>query len=308
MATGYEQIDALQKQTNQLYDKQQAQQNTIIDTSTKQAIAEIERNKQKTNDELVKTNRGLYTDYQKQVNPYGANAESLAQQGLNNSGLAETTKANYYNTYQTARTEATNNANTIKADFDADIVAARQNGDIQKAQAALELFKQKASDLLNFYNLRFDVDQFNYQKSRDRVSDNQWQKQYDYQVSRDKVSDKQWDKTFKYQKSRDKVADSQWLKEYNLSKKKVVSSSSGGSSRKSSSKSSKKSKSSKTLSVSSGNSSKKSSGSKTPQEIMKNVVTLQGPGIANNIKDKSTGKTYGSINALLRDYGYAITD
>lgn len=251
MATGYEQVDALQKQTNQLYDKQQAQQNTIIDTSTNQAIAEIERNKQKTDADLIKTNRGLYTDYQKQVNPYGANAESLAQQGLGNSGLAETTKANYYNTYQTARTEATNNANTIKADFDADIVKARQNGDIQKAQAALELFKQKANDLLNFYNLRFDVDQFNYQKSRDRVSDNQWQKQYDYQVSRDKVSDNQWNKTFKYQQSRDKVADSQWLKEYNLSKKKAVSSG-GGSSRKSSGSKKKKSGNSGSLSVSNG--------------------------------------------------------
>ena len=40
---------------------------------------------------------------------------------------------------------------------------------------------------------------------------------------------------------------------------------------------------------------------------MKNVVTLQGPGIVNNIKDKSTGKTYASINALLQDYGYAVT-
>lgn len=287
MATGYEQVDALQKQTNQLYDKQQAQQNTIIDTSTNQAIAEIERNKQKTDADLIKTNRGLYTDYQKQVNPYGANAESLAQQGLGNSGLAETTKANYYNTYQTARTEATNNANTIKADFDADIVKARQNGDIQKAQAALELFKQKANDLLNFYNLRFDVDQFNYQKSRDRVSDNQWQKQYDYQVSRDKVSDNQWNKTFKYQQSRDKVADSQWLKEYNLSKKKAVSSG-GGSSRKSSGSKKKKSGNSGGLSVSG----KSSKSSQSPESrLVKQKLNEAWKSVARSVAGKNTSTT-----------------
>jgi hypothetical protein len=221
MATGYEAIDQLQNQTNQMYNQQQDQQNKIIDIGTQQAVDELERNKQKTDQELLKTNRALYTDYQKQINPYGVNAERLAEQGLANSGLAETTKANYYNTYQTARTEATNNANTIKADFDADIVKARQNGDIQKAQSALELYKQKIADLSNFYNLRFNVDQFNYQKQRDSVADSQWKKEYD-------LSKSQWDKQFKYQKSRDKVADKQWLQQFNLTKKKTGSSGSGG--------------------------------------------------------------------------------
>lgn len=220
MATGYEAIDQLQNQTNQMYNQQQEQQNRIIDIGTQQAVDELERNKQKTDQELLKTNRALYTDYQKQINPYGVNAESLAEQGLANSGLAETTKANYYNTYQTARTEATNNANTIKADFDADIVKARQNGDIQKAQSALELYKQKIADLSNFYNLRFNVDQFNYQKQRDTVADSQWQKEYN-------LSKSQWNKQFKYQQKRDKVSDKQWEKQYQLSKKKTGSSGSG---------------------------------------------------------------------------------
>lgn len=287
MATGYEAIDELQNQTNQMYNQQQDQQNKIIDIGTQQAVDELERNKQKTDQELLKTNRALYTDYQKQINPYGVNAEKLAEQGLANSGLAETTKANYYNTYQTARTEATNNANTIKADFDADIVKARQNGDIQKAQSALELYKQKIADLSNFYNLRFNVDQFNYQKQRDTVSDSQWKQQFDYQ------------------KQRDKVADKQWQKQFDLTKKKVVSSGSSGRSSSSSRRSSSKSKSSNaTISTKDGTTNKNQ---QTVQNIMKNVVTLQGPGVVNNIKDKSTGKTYASINALLQDYGYAVT-
>ena len=139
MATGYEDIDNLNNQVNQLYDQQMEQQKNIVNTSTQQAIDELERNKQKTEEQTLKTNKALYTDYQKQINPYGVNAENLVAQGLGKSGLAETTKANYHNTYQNARTEAQNNANTIKADFDAKIAMARQNGDLQMAQSEISV-------------------------------------------------------------------------------------------------------------------------------------------------------------------------
>ena len=44
----------------------------------------------------------------------------------------------------------------------------------------------------------------------------------------------------------------------------------------------------------------------TVQEIMANIEHLQGPGLVNNIRDKRTGKTYATLNALLNDYGYAL--
>ena len=245
MGTGYDELDNLQNQTNQLYDEQMKQQKSMINTSTQQTIDEIERNKQKAQVEADKTNRALYTDYQKQINPYGVNAENLAEQGLAKSGLAETTKANYYNTYQTARTEAMNNANTIKADFDAEIARARQNGDLQTAQAKLDLYKQRINDLANMYNLKFQADQFAYQKEQDALSQSNWerefeqalqqaqweqafnQSQFDYQKDRDIISDSQWNKEFgfnkdqfAYQKQQDKLAQSNWEKEFALAKKK----------------------------------------------------------------------------------------
>lgn len=236
MGTGYDDIDNLNIQTSQLYDEQLKQQQNIINTSTQQTIDEIERNKQKADEQVAKTNKALYTDYQKQINPYGVNSENLAEQGLGGSGLAETTKANYYNSYQNARTEASNNANTIKADFDAQIVKARQNGDLQLAQSALEMYKQKVNDLYNTYNLKFQQDQFAYNKEQDALSQSNWEKEYqraleqanwerqfnqaqfDYNKSVD-------DRNYSYQLERDKVADSQWQKQYELSKK--ASSSSG---------------------------------------------------------------------------------
>lgn len=223
----YEDIDNLENQRNQLYDEALKQQENITNISTQQTIDEIERNKEKAAKEAEKTNKALYTDYQKQVNPYGVNAERLAEQGLARSGLAETTKANYYNSYQNARTEAMNNANTIKADFDAEIARARQNGDLQKAQAAQNMYMQKISDLATMYNLRFQADQFSYQKEQDALAQSNWEKEYQQALQQ-----AQWQQAFNqnqfdYQKERDKVADKQWEKQYQLSKKKTGSTSSG---------------------------------------------------------------------------------
>ena len=343
MATGYDELDNLQNQTNQLYDEQMKQQESIINTSTQQARDEIERNKQKAQQEADKTNRAFYTDYQKQINPYGVNAENLAEQGLAKSGLAETTKANYYNTYQTARTEAMNNANNIKADFDAEIARARQNGDLQTAQAKLDLYKQRINDLANMYNLKFQADQFDYQKQQDALNQSNWEKEYqqavqqsqweqafnqskfDYQKDRDVVSDNQfnqqfnyqkeqdalsqnnWEKEyeqalkemlwnqqfnqsqFDYQKQQDKLAQSNWENEFALAKKKssTARSSGGGNN---------------TINVNNQNNQK----NPTYEQVLANIETIQGPGLVKNIKDKSTGKTYSTINELLNEYGYAL--
>lgn len=346
MTTGYDDIENLQNQTNQLYDEQMKQQENIINTGTQQAIDELERNKLELQKQTDKTNRALYSDYQKQVNPYGTNAENLAEQGLGKSGLAESTRANYYNTYQNSRTEAMNNANTIKANFDSEIAKARQNGDIQKAQALFNLYSQRINDLSNMYNLKFQADQFAYQKEQDTLAQSNWEKEYqqalqqaqwqqqfsenqfnynkeqdalaqsnwnrefDYNKEQNALSQSNWEREFAealkqaqweqsfnqsqfdYQKVQDAQAQKNWQQEFNLAKKKSSSSGSSGGGN--------------TINVNSGNNEKGAQKELTPQEILANVVTLQGPGIVNNIKDKSTGKTYASINALLNDYGLAM--
>ena len=243
----YEDINNLNNQVNQLYDNQMEQQRNIINTSTQQAIDEIERNKKKAQEDALKTNRALYTDYQKQINPYGVNAEALAEQGLNKSGLAETTKANYYNTYQNARTEAQNNANTIKADFDAQIARARQNGDLQYAQAALQMYQQKINDLYNTYNLKFNQDQFAYKKEQDALAQSNWLKEYeqafqqaqwqqafnqaqfDYTKEQDALAQNNWqqqfdynksinDRNYNYQVNRDNISDNQWQQQFDYTR------------------------------------------------------------------------------------------
>lgn len=254
MAEGYEDIDRLVTKQGQMLDESLQKQNDIINRQTQMQVDSLARQKEDIDKEAIQQNKAIYQDYRKASNPFGVQAENLASQGLGNSGYAETTQARLYNTYQNNITATLNNARDLKADVDFQINQARQNGDITLAQNALELYKQKMQLLSEEYDLRNNREQFlyqksqdalaqsnwqqefdynrsvadrnyNYQISRDKVSDDQWLKNYNYQKSRDKVSDKQWQKTFDYQKSRDKVSDSQWQKEYELSKKARASSS-----------------------------------------------------------------------------------
>lgn len=239
----YADIDKLIANQNSLLDKQQAQQNEILNQQTQMQIDQLNRNKQDIDKETAKTNSGLYAEYKKASNPYGANAEQLFTQGLGNSGYAESTQTNMYNTYQKNVTDTINTATKLKSDFDFQIQQAQQNRDVQQAEYALEMYKQKINlltqeyDLKNnkeqdLYNRGIDERNYNYQVGRDQVADSQWekeyqqmlkenelaelwrQKNYDYQAGRDQVADNQWQKQYDYQVDRDKVSDNQWQKEY----------------------------------------------------------------------------------------------
>lgn len=261
MATGYEDIEKLTNSQNEMLDNALQQQQDITNKQTEMNVAELERNKEQIDKDATKANRALYTEYRKASNPYGANAEQLASQGLANSGYAESTQANLYNTFQRNVTDTLNNARELKSNFDFEINKARQTGDITLAQNALAIYQQKMQLLTQEYELKNNreqflyqkeqdalaqsnwekeyayqqsrdavsdrqwLDTFNYNKGRDSVSDKQWQDTFDYNKSRDKVSDKQWNKTFDYQKKQDKQAQSNWEKEYQLSKKASASSS-----------------------------------------------------------------------------------
>ena len=224
MDTGYEDIEKLTTSQNEMLDNALQQQQDITNKQTELNVAELQRNKEEVDKDVDKTNKALYAEYRKATNPYGSNAENLASQGLGNSGYAETTQTNLYNTYQKNITDTLNNARDLKADFDFQISKARQTGDITLAQNALEIYNQKMQLLTQEYELKNNREQFLYQKEQDALSQSNWEKEYAYQQQRDQVSDTQWQQTFDYQKQRDAVADNQWLQQFNLSKKKASSS------------------------------------------------------------------------------------
>lgn len=221
----YADIDKLIQNQNSMLEQQQAQQNNILDQQLQMQIDQMNRNKAEIDENAAKTNAGLYTEYKKASNPYSANAEQLWSQGLGKSGYAESTQTNLYNTYQKNITDTLNTAQKLKSDFDFAIQQARQNRDLQGAQFALELYKQKMNLLTQEYDLKNNKEEqlynrginernYNYQVGRDKVADEQWNKSFDYQKSRDDVADRQYQEQFDYRKSRDSVSDNQWEKEY----------------------------------------------------------------------------------------------
>ena len=218
MATGYEDIDKLTEQQSTMLDESLKQQQDIVNKQTQMNVDALERNKAEVDEQATKTNQGLYSEYKKASNPYGVNAEATYAKGLGNSGYAETTQTNLYNTYQKNVTDTVNNAQKLKADFDFQISQARQNGDITLAQNALQIYMQKMELLTQEYELRNNREQYLYQKEQDALQQSNWEKEYAYQQERDAVSDSQWQQSFDYNKSRDEVSDSQWQQSFDYTK------------------------------------------------------------------------------------------
>lgn len=238
--TGYDDLDRLNKAQDELSNKMYENQEGIVNTQVQQNVNDIERNKEKLQEETTKANKGYYADYLKQINPYGNTAESLFSNGLGNSGVAESTRTNLYNAYQKSRTDTLNTARNLLADYNNEILKAKQNGDIQLAQYAQNIYNQKMNNLYQNYQLMQNAKQFDYEKERDRVADNKWQSEFDYnkfvndrnynyQVGRDEVADKQWqsnfdynkaidDRNYNYQVGRDQIADRQWQNEFDYNK------------------------------------------------------------------------------------------
>lgn len=217
--------------------------------------------------------------------------QELAQAGLNTSGLVASAYSNVENAYG-------NNLATLQANRDNAINDINE----QLNDASIQYAIQENQLLANIEDAKLELEKYGnelaYQKYQDALNNYMNFANYDYQKSIDerdfnyqKYID---DRDYNYQLSRDKVIDNQWQQEYDLAKKKSSSAKKTGSTVSGNI----------TGNVTSENN--KNKDSLTVQEIMANIEHLQGPGLVNNIRDKRTGKTYASLNALLNDYGYAL--
>ena len=174
---------------NQLFDTQKGLQDTIVDTGLKKVQNEVNYQKQQIDEDVQKQGKALYTDYQKQANPYGATAEQMATTGLQNSGYSESSKVNLYNNYQKNLTTLMTEANKLKAQADFNMNQAYLDADIQKAQNSLAMYQQQAQLLLTEYDLR-------YQKYRDDVADSQWERQFAFQQQQAALSQSNWERQY----------------------------------------------------------------------------------------------------------------
>ena len=232
-----QQIDA----SKQWADKQ----SEIQQANTDFTIEKVNQAKDQAKKDYTKEQKGAYTDYQKAINPYGANAEKLAEQGLSNTGYAESTRTSMYNTYQNRYMAARESYNQAILNYDNSIKEAQLANNAQLAQIAYEalqkqlelslqgfqyknqliLQKTEALNAVNdrYYNRYQDVlKQINTENAlAEQV------RQYNEKMAEEK---RQYNETMAFQKQKAAQEQANWEKEYALAKSKAYSSSSSGSS------------------------------------------------------------------------------
>ena len=143
---------AQNKKMKELYEKQaesvKVQAKALAESqqaATDLAISQIEQRKSELNKDYKKEQSAAYTDYQKQINPYGANAEVMADNGLLNSGYSESSKVRMYNEYQ--RRYAINRSTYEMAivNYNNAIAEAKRQNSVALAQLAYDALEKETA-------------------------------------------------------------------------------------------------------------------------------------------------------------------
>lgn len=122
MVNSTDQYYQQQIQASKDYAEKQAQ---LQQENTDFMIEKIEQEKQQSEKDYTREQKGAYSDYQKQTNAYGVNAEQMASSGLNNSGYSESSKVSMYNTYQNRVSTARESFNKAILNYDNSIKEAQ---------------------------------------------------------------------------------------------------------------------------------------------------------------------------------------
>ena len=221
-----QQIDASKDWANQQSELQQAQ--------TDFAIEKVEQAKDQAYKQYTREQKGAYTDYQKATNEYGANAEVLATQGLNQTGYSESTRTNAYNTYQNRYMSARESYNQAILNYDNSIKEAQLANNSALATIAYEaLQKQLELSLQGFQYknqlLLQKVDAVNQTKDRYYT---RWQNVQQQINTENTLAEqvRQYNESLAFQKQQAAQEQARWEKEYALAQASARSSGGGGSS------------------------------------------------------------------------------
>lgn len=291
--------------SNQWADKQQELQNQQTDL----VVNELNQQKEQTEKDYLREQKGAYTDWRKQSNQYGAEAEQMASSGLENTGFSESSQVSMYNQYQTRVATARESYSRAVLNYDNAIKEARLQNSSKLAEIAYNALQAQLELSLNGFQYKNTLLQTQLEAKRQITNDyyTRWQgvlsqintenalaeqvRQYNEKLAEER---RQYDANLAYQKERDKVKDAQWQKEYNLAKQ-SASSSSGGSY--SSGSSSKSSGGSYTPSSSSSTSSSSTKKQTTYSEVRPKVISSAYSSLQKTYKTlyNGTSKTMGSI-------------
>lgn len=142
------------------------------------AIEQINQQKAQAQQDYTMEQSGAYTDWQKQSNQYGANAEQMAAQGMSGTGYSESAQVSMYNTYQNRVATARESYNRAVLNYDNAIKDARlQNNSVlaeiaynalqQQLELSLQGFQYKNNLLLEKADKKMQLSQMYHQRYQD---------------------------------------------------------------------------------------------------------------------------------------------
>jgi hypothetical protein len=114
-----------------------------INQNTQNAVDELERGKEEKTDEYMQAQEQAYTDYKKQSDPYGVQAEQMAALGLTGSGYSATQQTALFNAYQNRVSSARIGMDKAIREYDIAIAQAKQAGDTDLAKLAVQTLSAK---------------------------------------------------------------------------------------------------------------------------------------------------------------------
>lgn len=238
---------ALYDQQKDYLNKQEQIMNNNLDKQLANQTQKIEKQKEVAKQAFETESKKALNDYTSFTNPYGYQAEAMANQGLSQSGVSETAKLGGFNAYQNRLASANKVMQDAFTSYDMAINDAILNNDVTKAENALNKLNQSLAYMESYYSNKATItqNQFNTQQDISNNYFNRYQTEYqniqNEQAQAEAIrqfnkqleeEQRQYNQQLAYQKERDKIADSQWQKEFDLAKKKSsVSSGSSGSSK-----------------------------------------------------------------------------
>lgn len=142
--------NAMKDQTLDMIAKNEAQAKEIANANTEFAIDKIEQQKGQTKSDYIREQSGAYVDWQKQSNPYGANAEAMAMNGLTNTGYSESSQVAMYVAYQNRVAVARESYQRAIVDYDNAITEARLQNNSLLAEIAAEALEKRMEAIITF--------------------------------------------------------------------------------------------------------------------------------------------------------------
>lgn len=208
-------------------------QQEIQQANTDFAIEKIEQQKQQAEKDYTKEQKGAYTDYQKQINDYGVNAEQQAVQGLSNSGYSESSKVSMYNTYQNRIATARDSFNRSILNYDNGIKDAQLQNNSALAEIAYNALKSQLELGLQGFQYKNSLleSQLNAQQTIEQTYQSKWDSILD-QMNKDREfaeSVRQFNENLAFQKQQEANSQARWNAQYGSSSNYELTDGSGSS-------------------------------------------------------------------------------